>query len=67
MTNDTVPTIAATGGTVVAFEVVDLESPPPHVKAGFKIHHKGRLHRFDLDTPGHRKGKDKPGRGLGRK
>ena len=44
---------------VVAFEVEDVGSPPPHVKTKFKIKHKGKQHKFDLDSPGHRKGKDK--------
>ena len=52
-------TIVADETKVIAFDVVDLESPPPHVRTKFKIKHKGKLHQFDLDVPGHRKGKDK--------
>jgi hypothetical protein len=66
-TTDCVQTIVANDTKVVAFEVNDLQSPPPHVKAKFKIKHKGKHHKFDLETPGHRKGKDKPGKGKGRK
>jgi hypothetical protein len=54
--------IMANEDKVVAFDVVDLQSPPPHLKAKFKIKHKGKLRQLDLDTPGHRKGKDKPGK-----
>ena len=57
-TTECVQTIVAET-KVIAFEVVDLQSPPPHMKAKFKIKHKGKRHNFDLDTPGHRKGKDK--------
>jgi len=44
---------------VVAFEVVDLQSPPPHLKAKLKIKHKGKTYNDELDIPGKRKGKDK--------
>jgi hypothetical protein len=55
--------IVANEPKVVAFEVVDLQSPPPHLKAKFKILHKGKVRKFNMDTPGHRRGKDRPGRG----
>ena len=59
-------TLVADESKVIAFDVVDLESPPPHVKTRFKIKHKGKLHQFDLDVPGRRNGKDKkPGQGRG--
>jgi len=45
---------------VVAFEVIDLASPPPHLKGRFTVRHKGKFYNFDLNTPGYRKGKDKP-------
>ena len=66
-TTDCVQTVVANDTKVVAFDVNDLQSPPPHVKAKFKIKHKGKHHKFDLDTPGHREGRDKPGKGKGRK
>jgi hypothetical protein len=65
-TTECVQTLVANESKAVAFEVVDLQSPPPHVKAKFKIKHKGKVHKFGLDTPGHRKGKDHPGKGKGR-
>jgi hypothetical protein len=65
-TTDCVQTVVANDMKVVAFEVNDLQSPPPHVKAKFKIKHKGKHHKLDLETPGHRKGKDKPGKGQGK-
>jgi len=61
-TDDCVQSVVANETKVFAFEVADLESPKPHFKAKFKIKHHGKKHDFDLDTPGHRKGKDKPGK-----
>ena len=43
---------------VLAFRVVDLQSPPPHLTAKLKIRHKGRSVNAQLDIEGHRKGKD---------
>ncbi|MBP7937353.1 MAG: thrombospondin type 3 repeat-containing protein [Phycisphaerae bacterium] len=57
---DCVQTVVANQTRVVAFEVLDLQSPPPHLKASFKIKHNGKLHKLGLQTPGHRKGKDNP-------
>lgn len=48
---------------VIAFEVVDIGSPPPHFKGRFTVRHDGKVYNFDLDTPGYREGKDKPGKG----
>jgi hypothetical protein len=66
-TSNTVHTGVADEKKVIAFEVADLQSPPPHAKAKFKVRGpKGKVHQFDLDVPGHRKGKDdKPGKGRG--
>ena len=63
-TSDCVQTLVANETKAVAFEVVDYQSPKPHFKAKFKfkIKHKGKGHKLDLETPGHRKGKDKPGK-----
>ena len=44
--------------TIVAFSVVDLQSPPPHLTAKLTIHHKGKTVNHQVDVPGHRKGKD---------
>jgi hypothetical protein len=52
---------------VVAYGVADLQSPKPHMKTKFKIRHKDKVHKFDLETPGHRKGKDKPVKGPGQR
>jgi hypothetical protein len=35
------------------------------MKTKFKIKHNGKVHKFDLEIPGHRKGKDKPEKGKG--
>ena len=59
-----VHTAIAGEAKVIAFEVLDLESPPPHLKATLRIRHNGRVHALSLETPGHRKGKDR-GRGRG--
>ncbi|GAB4448753.1 MAG: hypothetical protein Kow0031_31280 [Anaerolineae bacterium] len=59
-TAECVQTIVANETRVVAFEVQDLQSPPPHLNAEFKILHKQQLHEFQLETPGHRQGKDQP-------
>jgi hypothetical protein len=64
-TDECVQTLIANETMVVAYEVVDLQSPKPHMKTKLKIKHKGRVHKFDLETPGHRKGKDKPDKGQG--
>ncbi|MBF8303303.1 MAG: hypothetical protein HW396_1584, partial [Candidatus Dadabacteria bacterium] len=29
----------------------------------FTVRHDGKVYNFDLDTPGYREGKDKPGKG----
>jgi hypothetical protein len=44
---------------IVAFEVVDLQSPPPHLTTKLKIKHKGKTVNDQLDIPGKRKGRDK--------
>ena len=44
--------------TIVAFSVVDLQSPPPHLTAKLTIQHKGKTVNSQVDVPGHRKGKD---------
>jgi hypothetical protein len=44
---------------IVAFEVVDLQSPPPRLTTKLKIKHKGRTVNDQLDIPGKRKGRDK--------
>ncbi|MBI3327241.1 MAG: hypothetical protein HYZ81_11140 [Nitrospinae bacterium] len=44
--------------TSVAFEVVDLQSPPPHLNAKLTIRHTGMTLNDQVDVPGHRKGKD---------
>ena len=44
--------------TIVAFSVVDLQSPPPHLTAKLTIQHKGRTVTHQVDVPGHRKGTD---------
>jgi len=44
---------------VVAFTVVDLQSPPPSLSADVKIKHKGKTEKARFETRGHRKGKDK--------
>jgi hypothetical protein len=44
---------------VVAFEVLDLQSPPPSLSADVKIKHKGKTEKARFETRGHRKGKDK--------
>jgi hypothetical protein len=59
-TAECVQTLVANETKVVAFEVVDLESPPPQVTADFTIRHKGQVHAFELVTPGHRQGRDEP-------
>jgi hypothetical protein len=64
-TDHCVQTLIANETMVVAYEVVDYLSPKPRMKAKFKIKHKGKVHKFDLETPGHRKGKDKPDKGKG--
>ena len=43
---------------VIAFDVVDLQSPPPHLTTKLKIQHKGKVTNTQIDTAGHRKGKD---------
>ena len=45
---------------VIAFDVLDVESPPPHLKARIRILHNGRAHALSLETSGHRKGRDNP-------
>ena len=58
-TAECIQTVVANTKLVVAFEVVDLASPPPVVTAKFKLRGpKGQLHNFNLRTRGHRKGKD---------
>jgi hypothetical protein len=54
-------TIVANESQVVAFEVIDMQSPRPDLKVGLKIRHNGRLERATLETPGHRLGIDNPG------
>ena len=44
---------------IIAFEVLDLQSPPPHLTTKLKIKHKGKTVNDQLDIPGKRKGKDK--------
>ncbi|HTH74594.1 MAG TPA: S8 family serine peptidase [Trinickia sp.] len=44
---------------IVAFEVLDLQSPPPRLTAKLKIKHKGKTVNDQLDIPGKRKGKDR--------
>jgi hypothetical protein len=44
---------------IVAFEVVDLLSPPPRLTTKLKIKHKGKTVNDQLDIPGKRKGRDK--------
>jgi hypothetical protein len=58
-TNNCVQAGVAGETKVIAFEVLDLQSPPPHLSAKLKIRHKGkdRLDQFEID--GYRKGKDK--------
>ncbi len=55
-----VHTIVASETKVVAFEVIDLQSPPPHLSATFEIHHNEQVHEFQLETPGHRQDRDEP-------
>ena len=42
-----------------AFEVLDLQSPPPHLSAKLKIRHKGQDRIDQFEISGYRKGKDK--------
>jgi hypothetical protein len=61
-----VQTLLAKEVKVVAFLVADLASPPPHVKATFRVRGpNGKAHHFSLDVSGHRQDKDKPGKGAG--
>jgi hypothetical protein len=49
---------------VIAFEVLDLQSPPPHLTAKLKIHHKGkdRIDQFEIaGTERERIRRSKPG------
>ena len=58
-TTECVHSVVANTKLVVAFEVVDLASPPPRVTATFTVRgHRGKVHNFGLITRGHRKGKD---------
>lgn len=58
-TTKCVHTVVANTKLVVAFEVVDLASPPPQVTATFTVRdQRGNVHNFGLHTGGHRKGKD---------
>ncbi len=43
----------------VIFNVVDLQSPPPHVTMEIKTKHNGKNKKLNLDIPGKRIGKDK--------
>ena len=43
---------------IVAFEVLDLQSPPPHLTAKLKIKHNGKNQNDQFEISGHRKGKD---------
>jgi hypothetical protein len=62
-TNDCTQSIVAGETTVVAFEVVDLQSPPPHVKVRLTIRHRGKSRWLSLESPGYRRGIDNPGQG----
>jgi len=44
---------------IVTFTLVDLQSPPPHIKTEMRIKHKDRTKKLSLDIPGKRKGKGK--------
>ena len=55
-------TFVANEAKVLAFEVIDLQSSRPAVRTKFKIHHKGKLHGFELHSLSHRQDRDRPGR-----
>jgi len=59
VTSNCVQALVAGETKVIAFDVVDLQSPPPHLKTKLKIRHKGKVTNTQIDIPGHRKGKDK--------
>jgi hypothetical protein len=65
-TDECVQALVADETIVVAYDVFDFQSPKPHMKIKFKIQHEGKVHRFELETPGHRRGRDKPDNGKGR-
>ena len=57
-TSDCIQTGVAGETKVIAFAVLDLQSPPPHLTAKLKIQHKGKTVNTQVDVPGKRKGKD---------
>ena len=56
--NDCIQTGVAGETKVIAFEVLDMQSPPPHLSAKLKIKHNGKNQNDQFEISGHRKGKD---------